>query len=211
MLKAGHLVALLGFVFVVGGCSGADDDAVVDDDDAVVDDDDAVVDDDDTAGIECTPCWGNYNIENSIDLDGVRICESIAGSLWIYYASGLTSLDLPCLTTVGAGLEIKYTDSLTTIDLPNLTDMGAGLGIYDNATLTSIDMPVLTSVGAGLTIRENDALTSLEGLSSLTSVSVALWIQDNACLSQAEAEAFAAGVGESTEFVYGNGANYPCP
>ena len=79
--------------------------------------------------------------------------------------------------------------------------------------LTSLDLPSLTSVGGSLEFEGNASLTSLSGLSSLTSVGTVghrLSIKSNACLSQDEAEAFAAALGASTEYVYDNGANYPC-
>jgi hypothetical protein len=66
-------------------------------------------------------------------------------------------------------------------------------------------------VGSTLHIWDNDSLAGLSGLSGLTSVGDNLIIASHVCLSQAEAEAFAAGVSVAGGVdVYNNGADYPC-
>ena len=66
-------------------------------------------------------------------------------------------------------------------------------------------------MGGTLTIGGNASLTSLDGRPSLTTVTWLLLIQDNACLSQAEAEAFAAFINvDGAVTVSGNGADFPC-
>ena len=177
-----------------GTCDcGSGDDDTAGDDDTMGDDDDTGDDDtgdDDDSGDECAdaePCGGeSYLVVDSFDVDAAAQCESVAGNLTI--DCGLTSIDLPCLTSVDGRLDI-----------------------FDNGTLTSLDMPVLTSVGGALYIGWNPALTSLDGLSSLTSVGGYLYIQLNDCLDQAEAEVFAASLdvwGDVT--VEDNGVNHPC-
>jgi len=85
------------------------------------------------------------------------------------------------------------------------------LGVYRNISLTNVDLPSLLIVAGDVEIGDNAALSSLSGLSSLTSVSGALRIYDNPCLSPTEAEAFAASieVGGDIE-IYDNGSDYPC-
>ena len=81
-----------------------------------------------------------------------------------------------------------------------------------NGALTSLDgLSSLKTVGGFLDIWDNDALRSLGGLSSLEFVGEDLSIHGNACLSQAQAGPFAAGldVGGDVELV-GNGDDYPC-
>lgn len=66
-------------------------------------------------------------------------------------------------------------------------------------------------MGGSLWILSNPSLTSLEGRASLDSVGEDLSIRYNACLSQDEAEAFAASIDVGgTLYLSDNGANYPC-
>ncbi len=152
-------------------------------------DDDSAGDDDDTTGAGCAPCGGTYVVENSSQLDEVALCESISGSLTISHADWFTSLDLPCLATVGGNVVID-----------------------DNSAMTTIEIPLLVTVGGSLNITENAALNNLDGLPSLTSVGDDLNIYNNDCLNQSDAEVFAAGltVGAYSQVTL-NGDNYPCP
>ena len=181
MIKASYLVALIGFAVAVYGCSG------------------------------------DYDIEDESDLEAIAHVESIEGCLVADYEDWLTSIDLPALSSVGDDLYISYNTALTSIDMPALTTVVDMLFIHDNAALTSLDMSALTTVGGPMKLNDT-TLTSLDGLSSLTSVGIystaydgSLCIHGNACLSQDEAEAFAAGldvVGHVT--VSQNGEDYPC-
>ena len=170
MSKASYLIALFGVVFVVGGCPGGDDD--------------------DTTGLceAAEPCEGDYNIDIERDIEAIAQCESISGNLDFDNEDWLTSIDLPCLTSVGGDLIIENNNALTSVDgLSSLTTVGGPLEILDCDALANIDMPALTSMGGDLTI------------------------YDNYCLSQAEAEAFAASIDVGDEVsVSDNGANYPC-
>ena len=134
MLRASYLTILIGILLSSTGCpnpgtqddddTSADDDAAGDDDasddDTTADDDDTAdddttADDDDTA-VDCAdaePCEGDYGIENESDLEAIALCESISGDLDFSSQSWLTSLDLPCLTSVGGGLLIQQNDNLT--------------------------------------------------------------------------------------------------
>ena len=129
----------------------------------------------DTAVCEAAePCSGDYIIENEGDLEEIYLCDSISGDLEFDEQDWLTSIDLPCPTTVGGYLNISSNDALTSLDgLESVTTVGGALGIGHNDALTSIDgLSSLTTVGDDLDIHGNDALTSLDGLESLTTVGV---------------------------------------
>ena len=101
------------------------------------DDDDAV--DDDDAAVSCpaaVPCTGDYQIRDGADMDEVALCESISGLLSFSYQDWFTSIDLPCLTSVGGLLNIESNDALTDISgLSNLTTVGGDLYIHENPLL----------------------------------------------------------------------------
>jgi len=199
MRKARFLIALLGVLFLFFGCPVGDDD---DDNDASADDDvadDDVGDDDaedndagdDDTGSGCPgaqPCTGDFDIGSEGDLADIVPCGSITGMLVFSKQGWLTSIDLPCAESVGDDLYIRMNDSLT-----------------------SVDMPSLSSVGDRLLIENNEQLTSLGGFSNLSSVGGDLYIAYNNCVSQDEADAFAASlnVGGSISVSH-NGADYPC-
>ena len=236
MPKTSYLIALLGVLFILFGCpTGDDDDNDTSGDDDVADDDtgdddagDDDTGDDDTTGDDDSAdddsadddtdgslCEGNYTIESESDLNAITQCESITGTLRFDDQDWLTSLDLPCLTSVGEDLYINNNPALTSFDIPALTFLGGigggFVGIGNNPALTNLaGLSSLESVGY-LYIYFNGSLTSLDGLSSLETVSWDLGIWDNDCLSQGEAEAFAAGlIAGGVVDVYDNGANYPC-
>jgi hypothetical protein len=156
---------------------GGDDDSAVDDDDAV-DNDDAV-----DACAAAVPCTGDYIVENSSGMDAAAPCESISGNLWI-----------------GPPKEGGDQDWITSINLPCLASVGGHLGIYDNPFLTDISgQSNLTSVGGDLWISDNLVLTNISGLSSLTSVGGYLYFRDNPLLCQSLVDAFVAACSCGTE------------
>ena len=198
-------------------CGGGDDDTggddTGDDDDSTGDD---TGDDDDSTG---NVCVGDFDIEDQTDLDGVYGCTSISGDLRVDFLSQpelqdwLASLDLPNLEFVSGSLRVGFNDSLTSINMPALVEVRNEMEIIGNTFLPSLNgLSNLTDVGivgGHLMIAGNDSLTSLEGLSSLASVGT-LFITNNDCLSQADAEAFADDHAYGA-VVQGNGANSPCP
>ena len=97
------------------------------------------------------------------------------------------------LTSVGDYLSISYNDFLATFDMPFLPAVGGDLYVYDNAFLTSLaGFTSLATVGGDLNISYNSTVYN--------------------CLSQAEAEAFAATINVAGSIdVSGNGAYIPCP
>ena len=255
-----YLVVLIGVLFLIVGCPTGDDGTSID-----------------CATAES--CEGNYEPLEESDFAIIDQCDSIIGDLEILEQAWLTSIDMPCLTSVGGRL-IVSTPSLTSIDMSSLTDVGGELRVMSNHTLTSIDVSSLSTVDGGLWVGQNttlttidlssltnveglnvtsndfltsfnasgladagnhliignnaaltgiemsnltyvsgylleistnNSLTSLDGLSNTVSVDGDLNISHNDCLSQTEAEAFAAGITVGgTVTVEDNGANYPC-
>ena len=291
-------------------CTGDDDtgdDDTADDDTGDDDTGDDDTGDDDTTGAceDAVPCEGDYDIENSSDLDAAYLCESITGDLTISDVASIATFDLPCLgsvggslyvgsnasltglqglpnlasvgidltveynpafsaldgmgslSTVGGNVTITENDVLTIIDLPTLAAVGIDIGIWSNASLVSLEMDSLLSVGGGLVITHHDfqttlsmpslvsagsvgigfcdslttfnmtslstvedslsvcymeTLADLDGWASVAIVGNNLGIQENLCLSQAEADAFAASIHlGGNAVIEDNGANYPCP
>ncbi|MDP6932404.1 MAG: hypothetical protein QGG40_05780 [Myxococcota bacterium] len=178
------------------------------------------------------PCTGDYSIASRADLDDVRTCESISGALIVEYLDWLTSIDLPCLTSVEGELSIGDNDHLRHLKMPNLSySGGGGLTVRDSHALTKLDLSSLTAVAGDLYIADNNALTKLDGISSLTSVGyqLVIWGNDdltgldglsnlssvgkarifsNDALCQRDAEAFAGAIdSESEASVYDNAGN----
>ena len=150
--------------------------------------------------------------EGLISLAGLSSLTTVGGDLAIQDNDGLISLvGLSSLTAVDGFLGILDNDDLANLwGLSSLESLG-GLVIEGNGCLTSLaGVTSLESVG-GLSISNNATLASLNGLSGLATVGAGVYIFENDCLSQAEAEAFAVGL---TEYgiieVRDNGANYPC-
>jgi len=112
---------------------------------------------------------------------------------------------------VGGTLTIGDNSSLASLDGLDITSVSQDVNICWNDALPKLDVPDLTTVGSTLHIWDNDSLSSLSGLSGLATVGDNLMINSHVCLSQAEAETFAAGVDVSGGVdVFDNGADYPC-
>jgi hypothetical protein len=147
------------------------------------DDDDDVANDDDVAAAcaAAVPCMGDYDIQSSAELDEIGLCESISGNLRFQAVSGLMSIDIRCLRSVGGSLFVFDNDALSAVaGLPSLTSLGDGLYIEGNDALTDLSgLSNLTSVGGTLDIENNDVLPNLRGLSGVGSVGGDVNIRDN--------------------------------
>lgn len=100
-----------------------------------------------------------------------------------YVAGGLgpdSSLALPKLTSVASDFELSYT-GLTSVSLPVLTSLGDDLWVNDNDSLTSFSAPVLSSVTDEIGINHNDSLTSVS-LPLLSHVGYGIWVSENPVL-----------------------------
>jgi hypothetical protein len=153
-------------------------------------------------------CWGDFEVESEEDHTEVHACSSIEGDLAVVEQAWLSSLALPCLTTVGGDLLMIENEAMTGVgDLSSLTTVGGDMDVGSNMTMTTLEgLSSLTYVGGFLHIYRNDALSSVDALSSLTYVGNDLLIQENGQLCQTDAEAFASGVDVmDTVFVSGNG------
>lgn len=222
MLEARQQRFSMGLVllFVLVGCS------------ADVDDDTAGDDDTDTV---CAGA-GGY-IQSQADLDAIAHCESLS-LLFVYEQDWLTEIELPNLESVDGDLTIANNATLLSADLPRLESVSSSVGIHANPSLVSVDLSSLATVvddseytsldvfsNSCLTsldvsalstveilfIYENDSLPNLDGLSGFTNVGWDLTIALNDCLSQEEAESFAAPLDVGDDVcVEDNGVDYPC-
>ena len=188
MLKASYLITLSSVLFVLGGCPSGDDDDATDD-----------------------ACKNPESIQSEADLEALAQCESIEGDISIRDQDWLSTIEWPLLTSlVNSALKIEDNAALTSVDIPSLEGEVFRLYFRDNHALTTISMPGVEHIDL-MGINDNDSLLSLDGLSGVESVGSSLDIVSNDCLSEDEAEAFAAGViVDGDVSVFDNGANYPC-
>ena len=120
----------------------------------VGDDDDATDDDDDVdACAAAVPCNGSF------EFDEAALCESISDNLFVVLTEGITSINLPCLTSVG-DLWVETNDALTNLDgLSSLTSVVGAIWIFQNPALTDISgLSGVTSVGGHLHVHSNPLL-----------------------------------------------------
>jgi hypothetical protein len=90
---------------------------------------------------------GSFVIHNAIDVQTIAGYAQITGDLRID-AAGLTSVSLPTLCSVGAGLIEDNAPDLVSLDLPALTSAGA---LHVNgAPLQSINLSKLGTIGGDL-------------------------------------------------------------
>ena len=148
------------------------------------------------------------------DLDLASL-EQVEGDVHVWGNAILPALDLPALVYVLSDFQFYYwfdgpNPELARIHAPNLAYIGSTLDIEGAASLVDLDLSSLYHVQQYFSIVDNDLLGGLEGLSGLHSVYLSVTIEDNACLSQEEAEAFA----ESVDAGWGasvSGNTGPCP
>ena len=111
---------------------------------------------------------------------------SIKGVSSVFYGSGITTLDLPNLTTISEGTYIvdKMT-SLKILNLPNLAEIKGDYIITGNNSLKELEIPKLTTITkSGYTISVNTKLEYLS-LPNLTTISdVYLMLSDNSNLKK---------------------------
>jgi len=132
-----------------------------------------------------TVMYGNYSINNSVELAGLEGFTEVTGDLKI--SSGIPNVEgLVNLTRIGGHLQISYLTELTDLSgLRNLEYVGGEVEIRNNEALTSLNgLGSLETIGGPLKMERNYALTTLEGLSSLTTVSGHLEIQQNDSLTE---------------------------
>jgi hypothetical protein len=154
--------------------------------------------DDGDAG-ECAaamPCDGDYIVENGSDLDDVALCSTISGTLRVNGKDWLGTIGLPCLESVGAGVDVQNNPALLDIDLSSL-ESSQRVAIAGNAGLLNLDgLSSLASVEFGFGILNNGALTDISGLASLASVGGTLEVTGNTVLCQSVVDAVIQGCGD---------------
>ncbi len=159
------------------------------------------------AGVESIETVGGTltitNFRNDVDFSTMAL-RSVGNFLRVNDNDGLVTLDLPNLTSVGAGgLDIRNNGSLVTLDVSSATTTG-NIVFNSNARIATIEtafteatdidltnLPELTDISGlgtlddvaleGLIIR-NTGLTSLEGLEGISSVTGNVQVVGNADL-----------------------------
>ncbi len=125
----------------------------------------------------------SYTIRNNAALtaiDGLKYIAQVDSDLRITDNPKLTTVELNELTRVGGGVHITGTGA-TTIRLPVLATLGR-LEVASNLALTQISGLAATSIAGDVTFRANPVLATIGTMSSLTSISGALIIDDNDAL-----------------------------
>jgi len=152
------------------------------------------------------------------DLD-LTALYSVGRNMGIGDCPSLSEIDLPSLTTVAGSLAFYDDMSLTAVRMTSLETVGGtpvedstrSLAVWNNPSLSQLDAPLCTSVGGSLSIYDNAYLASTAGLSSMATVGEDVTITGNSCMSQADAEAFAADLDVAGEVtVEDNGDLHPC-
>jgi hypothetical protein len=131
-----------------------------------------------------TVMYGNYAINNSVDLAALEGFTEVTGNLRIQAGDIPNLSPLSTLTRVGGEIEIAENDALTNLTgLESLESIGDQLNINNNDGLETLDgLDSLATIGDRIYVTSNGALTSLSGLPSLTSTST-VQIYNNPALS----------------------------
>lgn len=119
---------------------------------------------------------GPFTITNTMEVKTLDGVTAITGDLNIN-APGLSSIELPSLTSVGGNLDMQSNDVLESFSLPALTEVGGFLSVSSNTALTSFDLPKLSKVGGQMDLKDS-VLTSFH-LPELQSVGSGLWVENN--------------------------------
>lgn len=130
---------------------------------------------------ESAVMYGNYSVNNSVDIEGLRGYTELTGDLTIA-AGDLPNLNaLSSLTVIGGDLRVAGNDALTNLSgLENLESVGGRLSLEYNASLLSLNgLGSLVSVGDGVYVQSNDGLLNVEGLDSLATVGQGVYISSN--------------------------------
>jgi len=193
------LLLLIALLWSFGGCYPDPPSAVNDDDSAGDDDDTAPVDsdgdgvfgdqdcDDNDAQITtCLACQGSYIVDASDtaqDLEDLRLCGSISGSLTVRNSTLTNLVGLENLTDVGGEVEIRDNNSLLNLQgLENLTQIHTNLIIDANNSLLDLNgLSSLNELGDDLHIANNPQLNSVRGLAQIANVE-ALVLSNNGVL-----------------------------
>jgi hypothetical protein len=75
--------------------------------------------------------------------------------LFIQYGNGITSIELPALTSIGWGFAVIARAGLTSVILTALRSIGAAFIVYNNAQLTYLSAPALTFIGSSISVCGN--------------------------------------------------------
>lgn len=143
------------------------------------------------------------------DLSGFAGLETVMQDFTVEQSRGLTSAQLPALTTVGAHFSLNTLLGVEKINLSALKTVGGALDIVACSLVPSLKLDKLESVGGQFHIALNDGLTSLNGLPALGSVD-GLRISNNPKLPQCEVDAVATRLGVGCSSCTGNDTKAIC-
>lgn len=124
-----------------------------------------------------------YTVRNNAllaNLDGLKYIAKVDGDLRISDNPKLGALELGELTTIGGGLYVTSTGA-PSLAISQLASVGR-VEISTNPQLASIHGFAATAIRGDLVLRGNPALTSVGAMSSLTTISGNLTIDDNDAL-----------------------------
>ena len=96
-------------------------------------------------------------------------CTTIAGSLVIREKEVTDLSFLKNISAVGGDLNIERT-GITSLQLDNLKTVGGDLIIYGNETIQALDVPEITSIGRNLVVNGNRDLITISGFYQITSL-----------------------------------------
>lgn len=118
----------------------------------------------DDSGTATNPCpsgvlGGDSVVETDEDVAAIASCTEITGDLTI--TSGVETVDLPSLLTVGGSFRILETTALPTLELPSLVTVTRDLEVNANAALARFAAPVLESATV-IGFVENAALEEID-------------------------------------------------
>ncbi len=125
----------------------------------------------------------SYTVRNNAALttiDGLKYIKQVDSDLRITDNPKLTVIDFPELAKVVGGVHITGTGA-TAITVPVLSTLGR-LEVASNPSLTQISGLAATSIAGDVTLRSNPVLAQIGTMSSLTSISGALIVDDNDAL-----------------------------
>lgn len=144
-----------------------------------------------TVDADLVDCAGSFRVETMSELEPLRHCRTIAGSLEIRDNDSVISLAaLANLTSVNGHVEIRGLTGLADLDgLDALVSVGGYLEVRSNPALINVrGLHVLATVASYFEIMDNLVLSTL-GLDALRSVGAYLQISDNPALPECQADA----------------------
>ncbi|WBW72643.1 extracellular leucine-rich repeat domain, receptor L domain-like Ecm33 [Schizosaccharomyces osmophilus] len=95
-------------------------------------------------------CSGDKNVTAQSDLDNIKSCSKLDGSLHVdnLQASGITVLNIVGVKEVTGGIVVSNSPHLETVNFPDLETVDGTFSIHDMTRLNSLPAPKLNEVGS---------------------------------------------------------------